>query len=195
MTALLAGLADPVLESQHIFRTVLDALARPASLHTLAGLPAAPAPLAPATAAVLLALADTETPVWLDGAARTEAVCGHLRFHCGCPLVPMPAAATFAVIAAPQAMPPLAAFAQGSDQYPDRSATVLIQVPSLTDGPTWRLSGPGIRDHAHLSPAGLPADFPRWLADNHAGFPLGIDILFTCGDRLTALPRSTRLEG
>jgi alpha-D-ribose 1-methylphosphonate 5-triphosphate synthase subunit PhnH len=30
---------------------------------------------------------------------------------------------------------------------------------------------------------------------NARAFPLGLDFLFTCGDRLAALPRSTRVEG
>ena len=51
-----------------------------------------------------------------------------------------------------------------------------------------RLSGPGIRDSAALSLPELDM-FVR----NNALFPLGLDFYFTCGDRVAALPRSTRI--
>lgn len=194
MTTLMAGLADPVLESQRIFRAALEALSRPGLIRRLAGAPPAPAPLNAAAAALLLALADYETPVWLDPAAAGPEIRAHLRFHCGCPLAADAATAAFALVADASAMPPLAAFAQGSDQYPDRSATVIVQVPALTGGPCLTLRGPGIREAAILAPAGLPADFPRWLADNHAGFPCGVDVILAAGDQVAALPRSTRVE-
>ncbi|WP_209880496.1 phosphonate C-P lyase system protein PhnH [Azospirillum soli] len=197
--ALLPGLGDPVIDSQRVFRAVLDAMARPGTLHELpqavAGSVGAPAPFEAATAAVVLALADQETPVWLDPSADCAAVRQHLRFHCGCPLTGNAAAAVFAVVADPGAMPPLSAFDQGSDEFPDRSTTVIVQVPALTGGAPLELAGPGIRDRVRFAPGGLPAGFRRWVADNHAGFPRGVDLILTSGARLAALPRSTRLEG
>ena len=51
------------------------------------------------------------------------------------------------------------------------------------------LRGPGIRERAELS---LPdADA---MTANAAQFPLGVDFFLTGGDRVAALPRSTRLE-
>lgn len=192
---LLPGLADPVLDAQRIFRAVLDAMARPGTIVTLPALPVAPAPLDPATMAVALALADRETTLWLDRAADGMAVRQHLRFHCGCPLVPDAGDADFAIVADAMAMPPLAAFKAGSDEYPDRSTTVILQAACLTGGEGWTLAGPGIRDRAALGIAGLPPQFRRWVADNHLGFPRGVDLIFTCGTDVAALPRSTRLEG
>ncbi len=189
------GFADPGLDSQRVFRAVLEAMARPGTIVGLPARAAGPAPLDAATTAILLALADYETPVWLDGAADQPQVAGYLRFHCGCPLTADPKAAAFAVIAAPMGMPPLSAFNLGSDEYPDRSTTVIVQVATLTEGAPWELGGPGIRDGARLAAGGFPPGFRRWVADNHELFPCGVDLVFTCGDALTALPRSTRLEG
>ena len=191
---LLPGLPDPVLDSQRVFRAVLDAMAHPGTIRDLALRLEPPPPLALATAAVALALLDFETPLWLDGAAGIPAVAGFLRFHCGCPLTADRAAAAFAVVAAPAVMPPLAGFASGSDSYPDRSATLVIQVPSLSGGEAWGLAGPGIPGSRGFAPAGLPAGFRSWLAANHALFPRGIDLIFTCGSAVAALPRTTRLE-
>ncbi|PWC34931.1 phosphonate C-P lyase system protein PhnH [Azospirillum sp. TSO22-1] len=195
MDGLLPGFPEPVLDSQRVFRAVLDAMSRPGSLVELPLHVTAPAPLEAATAAVLLALADYETPVWLDGAAGNDRVRQHLRFHCGCPIVPDAGAADFAVVAEPAVMPPLSAFKAGGDEYPDRSATLVVQVPTLTKGERWTLSGPGIRDRATLSPGGLPEGFRGWLAENRAAFPRGVDVILTCGWLLAALPRTTRLEG
>ncbi|HYG88136.1 MAG TPA: phosphonate C-P lyase system protein PhnH [Azospirillum sp.] len=195
MDGLLPGFPEPVLDSQRVFRAVLDAMALPGSLADLPLHVTAPAPLDAATAAVLLALADVETPVWLDGASDNDGVRRHLRFHCGCPLTPDAGAADFAVVTEPAAMPALSAFKAGTDEYPDRSATLVVQVPTLSKGERWTLSGPGIRDRAQLSPGGLPAGFRDWLAENRAAFPRGVDVIFTSGRRLAALPRTTRLEG
>ena len=119
----------------------------------------------------------------------------HLRFHCGCPLAGGPGDARFAVIAAPGSMPPLSAFHAGSDQYPDRSATVLIQVPSFDDGPRVRLSGPGIKDQAALTVTGLPQDFWQQWAANGQLFPTGVDVILSCGAELVGLPRTITAEG
>jgi len=51
------------------------------------------------------------------------------------------------------------------------------------------LSGPGIKDTASLS---LP-DCAAFQA-NAMLFPLGLDFIFTCADRLAALPRTTRVR-
>lgn len=192
--SLLPGFVDPVAESQRVFRAVLDAMSRPGTVVGLDRIPASPAPLDPAAAAVMLALADFETPVWLDAAADHPAVRQFIAFHCGCPITSDASGAVFAVLAEPGRMPPLTSFAQGSDQYPDGSATLVLQVPSLSGGPDLRLTGPGIRDRAALAPQGLPAAFPGWLAENHATFPQGVDVIFACGSSIAALPRSTRLE-
>lgn len=192
---LLPGFSDPVIEAQRVFRAVLEAMARPGTIVDLPVALAPPAPLNPATAAVVLALADFETPLWLDAGAASEPVAQYLRFHCGCPLTTQSRDAAFALITAPRTMPPLTAFNAGSDEYPDCSTTLILQVPTLTNGEAWQLSGPGIRDSVRLAPGGFPSGFRHWIADNHAQFPRGVDLIFTSGTTLAALPRSTVLEG
>src|SRR5690606_5787687 len=153
----------------------------------------APAPLEAATAAIALALIDFETPLWLDAGAGGAA--DYLRLHCGAPIAPVPEAARFAIITDPVVMPPLSAFAAGDDLYPDRSATLIVQLPALEGGTPMRWSGPGIRDTATLAPRGLPDRFLSEWADNHALYPIGVDILFTAGVYAIGLPRSIRMEG
>src|SRR5262245_39312327 len=60
-----AGLAEPVLGSQQIFRAVLDAMAHPGRIVSVPPPLDTPAPLWSATASMCLTLVDGETPVWL----------------------------------------------------------------------------------------------------------------------------------
>lgn len=190
--AVAAGFADPGLDAQRTFRAVLDAMAHPGRVVNLAPLDA-PAPLGAAAAAVCLTLLDLDTPVWLDPAAATADVVAYLRFHCGAPVVGTPPAARFAVVADPATMPALGTFEGGTDERPDLSATLVIQVTGLTGGRGARLTGPGIESEARLEVVGAPALWPDWRA-NIRRFPRGVDVILCAGSRLAALPRTTRVE-
>lgn len=187
------GFTNAVAESQVVFRAAMEALACPGRRRPLHASLAPPPPLAPTTAALLLALADFETPVWLDPPlADAMGVAAFVRFHTGARVVGSAADAAFAVIGDPARMPPLASFPQGTPEYPDRSATLILQVETLRDS-GWRLEGPGIPGHALFSASPLPAGFAAQTRANRGRFPCGIDILFATGDAIAALPRSTRL--
>ncbi len=189
------GLADPVHDSQHIFRALLTALAHPGRPMTLPGDVAGPEPLDPATTAAALTLLDYDTPLWIDWIADTPPLRAYLKFHCGCPIVERSQDAAFGLVTDPENMPRLALFAQGHDQYPDSSASLLVQLPSLDNGPAVSLTGPGIRETATIRPAGLPDWFWNDWRLNAAQFPLGVDIFLTCGRTVIGLPRSIRAEG
>ncbi len=179
------GFANPAHEAAHAFRGVMEAMARPGTLHEITGA-APPAPLSPAAGAVLLTLCDTDTPVYLAGAADCAEVRAWLAFHTGAPLAG-PSHCMFA-LGTWEALLPLAAYPVGTSEYPDRSATLIVERPDLTaSGAT--LTGPGIQHTAALS---LP-ETDSFQA-NHALYPLGLDFLFTSGDRLAALPRSTEVR-
>jgi alpha-D-ribose 1-methylphosphonate 5-triphosphate synthase subunit PhnH len=190
---LLPAWSDSVHDAQAAFRCILKALSEPGLVQAMPMKITGPAPLNGATTALCLALADHETPVWLDSAANVTAVQSYLRFHCGCPLIENRSAATFAVIADASGGIALHSFAQGSVEYPDRSTTLLIQVPALDGGPARRLSGPGIPATRVVHVAGLPSDFDTSWRANTAGFPLGVDLVFCCGDAIIGMPRTTHL--
>lgn len=184
--------ATQALDSQAAFRAVMRACSRPGQIERVRPVPA-PAALMPATAAFLRALADYETPIWLDRSlTETPAVNDWLRFETGAPMTHDPSEAIFAVISDPARMPPLDRFATGTADYPDRSTTVILQV-SQFGGPVMALAGPGIRGKSSFAADPLPHDFPERLAANHALFPRGVDFIFAAGDRIAALPRSTHV--
>ena len=195
MSAVAAGFAEPVLAAQATFRTVMDAMARPGNVLRLAGV-AGLAPLAPGAAAIALTLLDYETPFWLD--ARLSAapeVARFISFHTGARPTDDPADAAFAFVAAPAAMPPFSAFAQGSAEYPDRSTTLVLQVTHLAETDGMVLRGPGIAGARRLAASPLPADFLAQFAENRAQFPCGVDILLAANDAVAGLPRSLHVEG
>jgi alpha-D-ribose 1-methylphosphonate 5-triphosphate synthase subunit PhnH len=188
------GFADPVFDAQSTFRALLDAMARPGSVADIGIDLNPPSPLSAVAAAVALTLFDHDTPVWLDGAAGSDEVRGFLAFHCGSPMAESPTDAAFAVLADAPSMPALDRFDPGSDAYPDSSTTLVIDVPALNDGTRITLKGPGIAEVAVLAPAGLPLDFWSWMAVNRSIFPLGVDVILTCGRSLACLPRTTLIE-
>ncbi len=183
--ALSGGFADTPAESARAFRAILEAMARPGRLYQVAGV-TRPAPLSVAAGAVLLTLADATTPLHLAGAADCPAVRDWIAFHLGAPLVAAEAA-DFALGRWADLLP-VTRFRAGQPDYPDRSATLIVEMDRLSNhGAT--LTGPGIETATWLS---LPETAA--FRANRARFPLGFDTILTCGDRLAGLPRSTRVE-
>jgi alpha-D-ribose 1-methylphosphonate 5-triphosphate synthase subunit PhnH len=188
-TVALPGFADPVGEAQSTFRAVLDAMARPGRLHEVGEGLAAPAPLHSATAAVLLTLVDNETPLWLD--APAAAARDWLVFHCGAVIVDAPDKVAFALALS---LPDLSLLSAGSHESPESSATLILQIAALGQGPQYRLSGPGLREPVMLAAVGLPTNFAETWRQNHALYPRGVDIVLCAGKWVTALPRSVSIE-
>jgi alpha-D-ribose 1-methylphosphonate 5-triphosphate synthase subunit PhnH len=188
------GFSNPVLASQAVFRTVMEAMARPGTIAELDVAITSPAPLGVAAAALALTLLDFETLFWLDPMlAAAPDVDGWLKFHTGAPRAADPASAAFAFVAKSAPVPGFGAFDLGNIEYPDRSTTLVLEVETLNDGDAFHLSGPGIKESRSLAAAPLPADFADRMAANRALFPRGVDIVLTCGRRLAALPRSVQL--
>ena len=183
-----------IAETQRCFRALLDAMAHPGRVVPLGFSLAAPPGVSPASWALCLTLLDRDTPAWLDRWAVHAGLAELLRFHRAAPVVWQPEVAQFALVGGGEDMPALERFAQGSDERPELSATLLIEVRELTNATGWRLTGPGIDGEARLFVQGLPRDFAVQWRRNHAAFPSGVDVVFACRGEIAALPRSTRLE-
>jgi alpha-D-ribose 1-methylphosphonate 5-triphosphate synthase subunit PhnH len=189
-----AGFADKVLSAQSTFRSVMDAMARPGGVQRIAAAAAAPAPMMRGTAAIALTLFDHDTPLWLDPRmAATSDVAKWLKFHTSAPVIADSSICSFALIGDAGALPHLDRFSFGSNEYPDRSTTLILQVDSLTQGTTFELHGPGIDGTAVLQAAVQPADLFERLEVNQTLFPRGIDVMLVADDAVVAIPRTTRL--
>ena len=193
LSALTPGLADPAHDAQQLFRSILDAASHPGRVVSLSAAPVGPGALSCAATGYLLTLADRDTPVWLAPSFDQPAVRDFLRFHAGSPIAADRTAAAFAVLGAdtPQAFE---GFNLGTDAYPDRSATLVIEVADLRSGPVRQWRGPGIDGRMSVDIAGLSDAFWQDWATTHAQFPCGVDLVFTAGTELCALPRSIIVE-
>ena len=197
------GFSQPALCSQSVFRHALGALSRPASLQILEAAGALqgmqpPQGAHPAAAALLLALLDQDCKLWLSAGFMHSDAAAWLRFHTGCAVVSDLVEADFAWVAVASELPPLSSFSQGSAEYPDQSATCIVQVDGLqTPAPAlaWALSGPGVRGSAQLQVDGLGAEFLEQRRASQLHFPCGVDFLLTHGHAFVGLPRSTHIQG
>ena len=189
-----AGFADKVLSAQSTFRSVMDAMARPGSVRRIVATAGTPAAMMRGSAAIALTLFDHDTPIWLDSAmSETPDVSKWLKFHTSAPVIMDSSIVSFALIGDPANLPPLDRFAFGSNEYPDRSTTLILQVESLTEGAAFELRGPGIDGTATLRAQIQPPDLFERLAVNSALFPRGIDVVLVHDDAMVAIPRTTRL--
>lgn len=183
--ALAGGFSEAPIQSARAFRDILEAMARPGTIRQVSGAQP-PAPVSVAAGVVLLTLCDGTTPLHLAGAANSAPMRDWVAFHVGAPLVAAEDAA-FA-LGRWEDLLPVTRFRIGQPDYPDRSATLIVEQDRLTNhGPS--LTGPGIEAAAWLN---LPETAA--FRANRALFPLGFDTIFTAGDRIAGLPRSTRVE-
>lgn len=184
--ALAGGFADTPIDSAHAFRAAMSAMARPGRIEPVAGaLP--PAPMSIAAGCLILTLCDPGTPLHLVGRFDSADIRDWVTFHTSAPFSDV-AGAMFAVGSWAD-LAPLDRFAIGTPEYPDRSATLIVEMPGLAPtGAT--LTGPGIKDSTTF---GLPETAA--FQANAGLFPLGLDFYFTCGGHLAALPRTTKVTG
>lgn len=179
------GFTNAPVEAAYAFRAAMNAMARPGTIEVLKGAQP-PAPVSMAAGTLLLTLCDPDTPVHLAGDYDCDAVRTWISFHIGAPIVD----AEFAMFALGtwDALAPLSRFAIGTPEYPDRSASLIVECDALAqEGMTLR--GPGIKDSAQMA---LPETEAFQM--NALLFPLGLDFFFTGGDQLSALPRTTKVE-
>lgn len=185
------GFAEPVFAAQAVFRTVMDCMARPGTIGTIAAGAKPPQPLSGAAGAVALTLCDHDTPVWLTPQLAKSKLPGWLSFHTGAPVTTEKQDARFAFIEKGTLVPGFGVFSQGTQEYPDRSTTLVIEIELFEGGRPLVLTGPGIRDEARFAPIGLPETFLSLAQANRALFPRGVDLILVAGDEVVCLPRTT----
>lgn len=194
-TVLDGGFTAPVLQSQTVFRAAMDALANPGTAQNLVASRSMASHWGAELVSIVLTLSDHDTPIWLSPRLATDAsVREFINFHTGAPIVTDMAKAVFAFAAHVDELPPIGQFNLGTQEYPDRSTTIVLAVEGLSGGDALTTVGPGIKDHGHIAPVGLPADFIDQWAVNRELFPRGIDLLLVADGQVMGLPRSTRIS-
>ena len=188
------GFVEPVFESQATFKLLMDCMARPGTIGSIEARSNPPAPMRPGAGAIALTLCDHDTPVHLSSVMIEAGVQGWLAFQTGALITGERTEAAFAFFEQDAAIPPLSTFSTGTQEYPDRSTTVVLELPSLTDGAELRLSGPGIDGETIIAPAGLPPHFADMWRENAALYPRGVDVVLVSGRDMLCLPRTSIIE-
>ncbi|HEJ0336178.1 TPA: phosphonate C-P lyase system protein PhnH [Klebsiella aerogenes] len=183
----------PVQDAQHSFRRLLKAMSEPGVIVSLQQLQHGWQPLNIASTSLLLTLADHDTPVWMAAALHNDLVRQNLRFHTGATLVEQPQQAVFAVACDTISAEQLNVLSAGTAAAPETGVTLIVQLASLSGGRMLRLTGAGIAEERMIAPQ-LPDCIIDELTERPHPFPLGIDLILTCGERLLAIPRTTHVE-
>ncbi len=191
-TTLVKGFSQPVHDAQVVFRQVLNAMSEPGLWQNLPK-DVVFSNLYSSTTALLLALLDADTPLWLTEKCRTADIKDNLTFHCGCPLVCEQEKAHFAVLDCDDFLNMQSMnFIKGSDRYPDQSTTIILQLPQsgIQNSTIWQ--GPGIEQTRECI---LPIPNAFWAKRNDLiEFPRGIDFILTYQDSVMGLPRTTQVS-
>lgn len=194
-------------ESQHVFRTLLDSLARPGRIAAFE--PALTDRVPPALLG-LLALADVDVTISVTGPAD-DTFEGSERCAwedvaaaaCGAPVRPIPHAAIVTALASPEPSD-IERLEPGTALAPERGAKVFIACRAIheshgpvTKGPdsvTMRLTGPGVPGERMVTLVGVRAGTIDAISRVNGHRPAGIDTWFVADDgTVVGLPRSTRI--
>lgn len=192
-------MSTPVLtpraaREQRVFRSLLDAMARPgtvatADLHPQSGRLGAAVSLLEAvldhevTFAVLPEQADLiDTLLRLTGS-----------------YVAAPDQADYLLCEGGGILRALHEAKEGIPEYPDQSATLVAAVASVSPqsgrGPPLRLAGPGIKDTRTVWVDGFSQEHRQAFVERRDELPLGIDLVLVAPDgAFTCLTRYTRLR-
>ncbi len=198
MTAIMP--TEPVAAAQRTFRTLLNAMANPGTVHLLE-----PRPGETPEEAIAFALCDHEVtfavvdepeqPVQRGAvpvARRIALRTGSVEVEIG--------AGAFVFAYAPLGDDRWREVRRGTLAYPDGGATVVYVLPAVGAGPlaltlTLTLVGPGIETAQRLSLAGFERSEIAARDRACEDYPMGVDCVFVDGaGRVACLPRSTSVQ-
>lgn len=181
------------LDNHQGFRTLLQAMSRPGSIHSF---PQAAGDRQQA----LLQLFDTVLDQQASFALLEEdpEFADRVRILTGSQ---QKAAEQADFLLAPQGSSrgQLKALKRGRLAFPDEGATVVFAVDSISSGDAasgLSLSGPGIKETSHPRIEGLDSEDLSQLQEINSEFPLGIDCIFVDrSGQIMCIPRSTKIGG
>lgn len=177
------------------FRALLDGMARPGTVQSLGTLDERGK--AAAAVALFEALVDHEVSfAVVPASAETEEAVLRLT---GSHLAEV-AKADYVLAAGDGVVTALASAQAGEPEYPDRGATVVALVDSVSaghgPGDELVLEGPGILGSRLVWVSGFPQQATALFLERNREVPLGIDLVLIAPDgTFTCLPRYTRIQG
>jgi len=179
------------LDGHAVFRVLLQAFARPGSIHSL---PRGARGPDEALLRLLASVLDPEVAFAVVGGSGD--IAGRLRLATG-GRPAEPEAADFVLFPDGDSGGAVLRLRRGRSDFPDQGATAVYAVKQLSfTGGTAELTGPGIRDRLQPSIIGLGEGELGWLKEVNAEYPLGVDCIFVDPrGQVMCIPRSTRIGG
>jgi len=189
---------DLVHDVQTAYRKVLDSVAKPGTIHSLQ--PESeklelPLVCRKATLLLMLMFLDTEVSFHVLGHSheKTTHYISQLTYAKVAPL----ADADFVFVLrerSPHDFTRAVAVSRLGDLInPHQSATVVVEVETITSSKELALTGPGIQDEHHIAIV-TDTDFVPLRADKNVEYPLGIEMCFIDDNHnLLVLPRTTTI--
>jgi alpha-D-ribose 1-methylphosphonate 5-triphosphate synthase subunit PhnH len=193
-------MSTPVLtpraaREQRVFRSLLDAMARPG---TVAAADAHPQSVRLSAAVSLLeAVLDHEVTFALVP-EQADLIDTLLRLTGS--YVAAPDRADYLLCEGGGILRALQEAKEGAPEYPDKNVTVIAAVASVAENPgrglPLRLAGPGIKDTRTVWVDGFSQECRETFVERNGDLPMGIDLVLAAPDGLfTCLTRYTRLLG
>jgi len=203
---------DHVFDSQHIFRVLLNTMARPGKISILPNLAINPPAENPYPFLVLLALLDREINFSIQGNVKNpEEITRYLQLNTGGKPGEVETS-DFIFVYGGSSKGEVYKAKIGSFEYPDRSATIVYAIDSISnftpeyicnytldrraseEEVSLELSGPGIKEKCILTFSGIGKEEIENLISVRE-YPLGIDAIF-CDKkgRIVSIPRSSSVK-
>ena len=181
----------PAQEEQATFRVLLDAMARPGTIHSLPPRRVEDGEWGGAFL-VLQALLDHE--VTFHVLSEQSMPHEQLLRRTGARSAPL-GQADFVLTRGGGAVAAIEEAREGGFEEPERAATVILLTDSLGgDGVALTLSGPGIESTSLLTVENVPVAAFEALRGRTVTFPQGVDvILVDTAGQVASVPRSTRI--
>ena len=181
----LYALENPEIENAFFFRQALNAISTPGKIFDLSCNLNTPNGLSKSAGSLLLCLCDFDTPIFLSETFNTDEIRKWITFHTNSNFTEK-GNCKFA-LGNWEELLPFEKYQLGTDAYPDRSATLIINYEKISNNGT-KLFGPGIKNYTYFN---LPDE--KKFRNNNSLFPLGLDFFFSYENKFAAIPRSTRI--
>jgi alpha-D-ribose 1-methylphosphonate 5-triphosphate synthase subunit PhnH len=195
---------DEVFDSQATFRALLDSMSRPGKICHLPLRPyqAPPNGLCPPALTILKTLCDHRVSFSLGVGNETPELIRYLEVNLATPFQPVEKA-DYVLFDGAGFDARFSRLNCGSLEFPEKSATALICVTRLSAGQGERegpscslvLTGPGVKEKARLSAAGLDPGYVTERQKTIRYFPMGVDLFLVDSEgKVAGIPRTSAVE-
>lgn len=189
---------NSIFDSQRHFRTILDAMARPGTIHRIKDQQINPPDdLHRVSAYIGFALLNAEVTFYIDGVRKQIAYYFTINTFSRESLC---SEANFLFLTGSSSTDIIDTAKSGNLLYPERGATLVIDIDTVSSVPLVHghgltLQGPGVENEISFFIEGISLSLIAAIKEKNEEFPLGVDVILT--DRhndFVCIPRSSKIS-